>query len=278
MKRLYFQGFLIIALVTFLSLILSSCSKEKDGLVNPIPPNGYHPAGWTVPNSPDFHGKFIAASSWNLNQCQTCHGKDYRGGNTQSSCYNCHQDGPTACNLCHGNESHIYPPKSLAGNTLPTQQGVGAHDKHLNTDSTLRFSARVECNECHLPITDFNDTNHIGSNPGIAEVVFGSLAKKSLGGVVPNPIWDRNTQKCSNVYCHGYFINGNLNNQPSFLNPGSAGCGTCHGNPTTGNPNPGGTVHQYNLPCYYCHGSVVDTNNTIINKFRHINGVVDFGL
>jgi len=259
-------------------IFFQGCAKEADNLVS-ADQVGFHPSGWVNASSANFHGKAIAQSGWMLTSCQSCHGRDYKGGNSAISCYDCHSSGPESCNMCHGNAQHIWPPRSLSGNTQNTQQGVGAHDTHLSLDSNLRVSARVACSECHRTVTNFSDTSHIsGYTPGVAEVVFGALAKKSIGGgLTPNPTWNPATQKCSNVYCHGYFVNGNLTNQPTFNVPSTGNCGTCHGNSATGDPRPSGTLHQtYQSPCWYCHGSVINSSNVIINKYKHINGVVDF--
>lgn len=279
MNKTFYKIFSIsILLLLFTVILFQGCSKEADNLVTTPSISIFHGDGWLNPASANFHGANIKAAGWSLNGCKSCHGNDYKGGNSQSSCFTCHQDGPESCNVCHGNSQHIYPPKSLNGNTLPTQQGVGAHDIHLTLDSNQRFSARVLCSECHLPVNSFNDTNHIGTNPGSAGIVFGTLAKKTTTGFTPNPVWNSTTQSCSNTYCHGYFKGGNSTAQPVFNNPGSVVCGSCHGNPTTGDPKPL-TGHQY-FPdqCWYCHGAVVDSNRVVISKFKHVNGVIDFNI
>lgn len=267
----------LILITAFLGIAITGCGRIDEN--SAIAPDiGFHGSGWNSPSSPNFHGNAIESVNWSMEGCKECHGADLKGGKSGSSCYTCHTSGPRACNLCHGNPSHIYPPKALNGNMLPTQIGVGVHDIHLSADSTIRNSAVVSCFECHPSFTSYSDTNHIrpdGQN--IAKVVFGSLAKRSRWGVTPNPSWDRNTQKCSNVYCHGYFLNGNMSAQPVFIAPGSLNCGSCHGNPATGNPLPGGT-HPAISNCSMCHGIVVDSTNRIINKYRHINGEVDFNV
>ena len=240
-----------------------------------------HKSSWLNPSDTvNFHGVFIRNNGWDIDNliCKNCHGTDYQGGVSQKTCNTCHNSGPKACFVCHGNAASQYswPPKSLLGYTQNTQQGVGAHDVHLNPNSNLRISKQVQCSECHTPVNNYSDPNHIGSNPGTAEVVFGTLAKTVTQGFVPNPQWNSSTQKCSNVYCHGYFVNGNPTAQPIFNDPTSVKCGSCHGNPTTGDPTPGGSVHTYGLKCSYCHGSVIDSNRVIINKDLHVNGVVNY--
>ncbi|MBC8484884.1 MAG: hypothetical protein H8D45_02460, partial [Bacteroidetes bacterium] len=184
-------GFILLSMIMY-----HGCSELKDDLVT-TPGLSVHSAGWLNPSENDFHGKSIANSNWSFNQCITCHGSDFMGGNSGASCFKCHTSGPEACNVCHGSATTIYPPEDLKGNTAIDSIGVGVHNIHLTTDSTIRYAARVECSECHREVTSFSDSNHIINNPdGIAEVVFGPLAKTQIG-FIPNPTWVRNTATCS---------------------------------------------------------------------------------
>ena len=266
-------GFVFIFMIMY-----HGCSELKDGLVT-APALSVHSAGWLSPSATNFHGKFIAVSNWSFQQCITCHGSDFMGGNSGASCFKCHTSGPQDCNgVCHGSANAPYPPKALSGDTLVSYLGVGTHNAMLTMDSTIRYAARVECNECHRLVTSFSDSNHIIDNPdGIAEVVFGTLAKTPTGTIVPNPIWVRNTATCSGTYCHGNFKNGNVNAAPVFNNPNSVVCGSCHGDPNTGNPLPGGTHPTgFNInQCYFCHPSVINSNGQIINKTLHVNGFIN---
>lgn len=272
MKKIFiFYSLIILTIFGF----IYGCSEVKDDLVLAPSPD-FHGEGWLSQASSNFHGKVIGADNWNLAQCKSCHGADYSGGTTGASCRTCHTSGPEACNTCHGNSEHIYPPKSISGKLLNTDPGVGAHEQHLVSDTALRNSRPVECQECHLPVSSFSDPNHILKDGKTqATLVFGDLAKKTTEGVTPDPQWDKNTQTCSGTYCHGNFKNGNQNAAPVHNNPNSVYCGTCHGNPTTGNPLPGGT-HPTNQNCYLCHGGVINSNGVIINKNLHVNGVVNF--
>ena len=281
-KQISFYILFIVSLA--LMLVYAGCSQIEDNLVKPEAP-GVHGAGWINPSSPNFHGTYISnILKWNMSTCKTCHGNDYSGGNSGLSCYKCHQDagGPEACTTCHGGDGHINPPKGLHGETDPASIHVGAHFKHLN-DST-RISAFVECEECHTPVNNFSDTNHIGPNPdGIADMHFGDLANNYLGGgIYPNPQINLTTGTCSGTYCHGSFKGGNVNNTVTWTQPGSARCGTCHGNPQTGNPNPviapgtnhdpANTIHD----CANCHATVINSQGVLLKPEKHINGQIDF--
>lgn len=285
MKKMKIFYIIFLTAITF-TLGYQGCSKTENDLVM-SPELGIHPAGWTDQNSNNFHGKYIFNNkAWNLNECKTCHGGDYQGGNTGESCYKCHDGsgGPQNCRLCHGGTSeHSYPPKALNGETNINYIGVGVHTYHM--DST-KFSAPVECNECHIPLSGgFNSPDHIGDNPdGIAEITFGSLAKTSIGGgITPDPVWNRNNATCSNSYCHGDFVNGNQDALPVWTDQNSVKCGSCHGDPVTGNPNPKPNG-VYNKPhyafftaqtCYVCHGTVINPSGIIFDKDLHVNGVID---
>ncbi|MBS1516755.1 MAG: CxxxxCH/CxxCH domain-containing protein [Bacteroidetes bacterium] len=276
--------------VLFFAVIYNGCSETENNLVN-APDIATHPDGWADQSSVNFHGKYINDNKqWNLKVCQSCHGKDYSGGNTGSSCLTCHTSsgGPQNCRLCHGGTSgHAYPPKALNGETSVSYIGVGVHTYHL--DST-KYSAKVACGECHTPFSGgFSDPNHIGNNPdGMGDINFGSLAKTPTtfkgGGINPDPVWDRNTATCSGSYCHGNFRDGNTEAAPVWTDRNSVKCGTCHGDPVTGNPNPlpnGNFFHphypNYTIDiCYQCHGSVIDASGNIINKDKHVNGEVNF--
>jgi hypothetical protein len=140
-----------------------------------------HKSEWLTKSSSDFHGNFIRMQNWSMETCKSCHGTDYTGGTTNSSCYECHTDtgGPEACNVCHGSAEGSYPPKDLSGNTETTAIGVGAHKIHM----TLFH----DCTICHVVPKEFSDPRHIDSTP-YAEV-------NTAWG------WDRNTASCANS-CH----------------------------------------------------------------------------
>jgi hypothetical protein len=238
-----------------------------------------HPAGWTGPAS--GHATYLQDNNWSLNDCQNCHGDDYQGGSSGASCLNCHTAtaGPEACNTCHGNmglpDSSIAswaPPEDLGGHTATSAVGVGAHQQHMPGSTTWTTAVAFECGTCHTSLSGFDDAVHIDSNSGI-DIHFGSAA--TWNGAV-SPQWTKSSASCAGVYCHGNFqwiANGDTirGNNPLLVwnqvGSGQAACGTCHGIPPTG--------HIAATECNTCHGSVVDADKNIIDKSKHINGLVD---
>lgn len=237
-----------------------------------------HPVGFADINSPGFHGEFIKVSPvlWNIRSCQSCHGEDYRGGAYAPSCTTCHsaEDGPEACNTCHGSSTNIAPPQDLSNNTINTAIGVGAHQTHVATTTITRV---YSCTMCHTEVSEFDDPDHFD---GIehAEVIFGELATDS--GELSTS-WNRTTASCSQVYCHGSFTLGSGGqitgkSDPvvwTEVNPDPAACDFCHDLPPAGHPQVPDTTPG---SCAQCHGSVVNSNGVIINKFLHINGEGNF--
>jgi predicted CxxxxCH...CXXCH cytochrome family protein len=238
-----------------------------------------HPVGFADINSPGFHGEFIKVSPvlWDIRSCQSCHGEDYSGGAYAPSCTTCHsaEDGPEACNTCHGSSTNIAPPQDLSNNTVNTAIGVGAHQTHVATTAITRV---YSCTMCHTEVSEFDDPDHID---GIvhAEVLFGELATDS--GELSTD-WNRTTASCSQVYCHGSFAlgsDGDITGKSDAVvwtqvNPDPAACNFCHTLPPAGHDGQG--VFTTPGSCAQCHGSVVNSNGVIINKFLHINGEGNF--
>ncbi|MBI5020452.1 MAG: CxxxxCH/CxxCH domain-containing protein [Ignavibacteriales bacterium] len=234
------------------------------------------------------HPVFIRSNGFPLEQCKLCHGNTYSGEKVVTvSCRDCHDNtaGPEECNTCHGNFrgakfTDAAPPVDINRDTSTTKLGVGAHQNHLATGS---LGKPVKCQECHNVPSSVSSPGHIDS-PFLVQVVFNdTLAglKTSSGSIIPTPTFHTSDSTCSNVYCHGYFTNGNLSNRPQWnkVNGTQAACGTCHGDKITGNPTPTGT-HDSGLDnCEYCHtanGNPVasyDGSKWIINDtLKHING------
>lgn len=246
-----------------------------------------HAIGFKDASSPNSHARFIANMlAWDITSCQDCHGSDYGGdGSAKKNCQTCHalEDGPEACNVCHGSEGNAAPPADLSGNVVTTAVGVGAHQVHLN-GTTYTNAMQQDCSHCHVVPETYSDAGHIDNPPLPAEITFGALATNSGKQV---PTWDSATATCSNVYCHGSFefkkedgifswgykdptITGN---DPDLnwisVGSGQAECGTCHDLP------PKGHVGTAEATCNICHGRVVDVDQNIIDKDLHINGKIE---
>ncbi len=204
---------------------------------------------------------YTNATTWTVNAATHVNGKiDYVA--------------PT-CTLCHGttaartgvdpNVSAAPPTDSTGSSTSPA---VGAHLAHL-TGGPLTNG--LPCSSCHtVPTTQLHAT-------GIISVPFppGSLA--TAGNVTPT----FSNGSCASTYCHGNFRNGNPANAPSWAGgPAQAACGSCHGDPATGDPtpktDPAGThpVVDATLDCGDCHAGYT---RTTVNKNLHVNGHFDGG-
>ncbi len=234
-----------------------------------------HPDDWAL--GANSHAKFIRNTNWDLEQCKSCHGVNYQGGISKSSCYTCHNTpaGPEACNTCHGNLLNPAPPRDLNGNFSTSARGVGAHQSHVKNGN---LSSAFDCSECHIKPDSLKAPGHLN---GKVDVVFGdsSLARNStpvrIGEeIVPNPIYNSEILTCSSTYCHGYFRNGNLNNAPKWnvVDGTQASCGTCHGLPPAGthpNVSPTSCANA-------CHNDVVELTTDgklkIKDTSKHVNG------
>ena len=140
-----------------------------------------HNTEWAQADKDGFHGEFIQADNWSMASCHSCHGTDYRGGKTGSSCYVCHtqEEGPEACNTCHGSAENDAPPQDLSNNTSESFIGVGAHQKHLGSTGACSF--------CHEVPNSLSDAGHIDDTP--------------FAEVKANWAWNRDTRTCTSI-CH----------------------------------------------------------------------------
>jgi predicted CxxxxCH...CXXCH cytochrome family protein len=246
-----------------------------------------HPDVWSVPGNNNNHAAYIRDKYWSMDRCKTCHGADYKGGISQTSCYTCHKQpgGPEACNLCHGNYTASVsdvvswaPPEDLYDNVDSSVPSVGAHQSHLTLNKWTTAYPQ-DCNLCHVETNSFDDPTHIN---GIVDIEFSTIATHN-GRV--NPEYNFISNKCSNVYCHGNFTLQKkeslhpeiysdslmMGNNPTMDWTGTGknltSCGTCHVLPPKG--------HSEYPNCSTCHYTVVDEDNNIINKDKHINGIID---
>jgi predicted CxxxxCH...CXXCH cytochrome family protein len=201
-------------------------------------------------------------------------------------------DGPEACNTCHGSFPdepddfvNVAPPEGLSGEIDPLTRAVGAHRPHLVYDPD--GTASDVCRECHIVPTGFDDPSHIDDAAG-AELVFGGplgIATTEGGARAPAPSYETSAGTCADSYCHGNFgllrsgsawdfvytaekIEGNLAS-PSWTDTTAAACGSCHALPPTGH-------EPFDMDqCSACHGEVVDDTGAIIDRTKHVNGMVN---
>ena len=263
-----------VALALALSGLLgfSRCSDLQD---SPGAPNGpaakVHPEGWLNPAAREsFHGHAIRSRGWDMAGCRSCHGEDYSGGSAGGTCLTCHAESPEACSVCHGSAAGAAPPEDLQGNEDTSRAGVGAHQTHLNESAA---TLALECAECHVVPQEFTDPAHIDGD-GRAEVVWGERAR--TGGAEPH--YDPEAHTCADTYCHS---GGKYGSNPTLMwtdvGTGQGDCGTCHGMPPTAESTDGDT-HLPGAPdsCSNCHPNVVDEENAIADKARHLDGDTSF--
>lgn len=234
-----------------------------------------HPDDWVQIGGFNSHGKYIRSANWNLEQCKECHGSNYTGGSSRSSCYTCHtaSGGPEACNTCHGNHVNSAPPRDLNNNFSISSRGVGTHQIHVRGG---KYALGYKCDECHINPPNLYSPGHLDDTP-TSEVIFqeGTLARRrTLASdgryIVPNPVYNPDSLTCSNTYCHGYFKNGNFSSSPKW-NVVGYGCSSCHSLPPGGSHPRVSSTSCANI----CHEDVVGISGGklyIKDKSKHVNG------
>lgn len=287
------------AACTAIVMMLGGCADLKDNLPASVEPGirGVHPPGWADTASANFHGDAIRADNYDMRPCRKCHGNNYAGGIVDVSCIKCHTKpaGPENCTTCHGGVNNA-PPRDLEENMARTAQGVGAHQPHVAGAS---FTDGISCLECHKVPPTVYTPGHL-NDEGHGKVVFTRDLSRmmtnepytqdydlQLPTYTPSPTYmpvggDTTRWGCSNVYCHGYFKNGNTDFVPVWTDTSStaAACGTCHGDVTKPTQaerampktSAEGGTHPNSTACSNCHTGIVDASARIIDKEKHLNG------
>lgn len=197
-------------------------------------------------------------------------------------------EGAGECTGCHGSGDDPAPPPDLAGRRSEALVTVGAHQAHLGPP--FRVSGPVECGACHLVPESVTSPGHIDDDLP-AEVFPGSISGDSLAFADgATPTWDRETETCSQVYCHGAGatldrdVSEGMSRTPTWTAPfaDEIYCGSCHGIPPTDPGDHFTHLESFTLAdCATCHLSVDGFGNILFEgppeapTSLHMNGVVD---
>ena len=289
-------------IVVAVSLLVWGCSelKKNSQLTNPISVD-VHPSGFASPSSPNFHGLAIQSDHWETRTCQQCHSGLSKGMDAPT-CTNsgCHVDAngivksPQACNTCHGSFTGAAtdtatwaPPRSIAGDTLSTARGVGAHQYHLNA-ALMHLSNPKACASCHRVPSSVYEAGHFDHSLPAQVSFTDPLAVTPSGGLIPSPQYNPQSLTCSNTYCHGNFQLNKAASQYGFVYTDSvitganysplwtggssqAACGTtCHTLPPAGHQDFGSSAK-----CTSCHYLDPAKQAGPLDKSIHINGKID---
>ena len=232
----------------------------------------FHGDTWSNPTE---HGR---AAMTGLGSCGACHGQDFAGGSSGVSCTACHTsvgqaDWATDCTFCHGDpaSSRVSPPVDTQGRSEATNVSVGVHAAHVGTT----IASPLGCDACHPSRGDVRtDTAHVDGD-GVAEVVFGPLAKTG-GAAATYTRVSSTSATCASTYCHGRFSGGASSGSGatvSWTSTTPVGCTSCHGNPPASGEHSKHSGSSFR--CYNCHNAVVDSSNGFVDAALHVNGAKD---
>ena len=102
-----------------------------------------HVTGWTDTSSVGFHGKFLKALKWKLNNCTPCHGPALNGGKTGVSCFTCHASYPHADGWADSTMAGFH------GNFIRTSTWNMLQCKPCHGSSYTGGRVTISCLTCH---------------------------------------------------------------------------------------------------------------------------------
>jgi hypothetical protein len=139
-----------------------------------------HPAGWATPGGNTSHGVALKSASWADASCQACHGSNYQGGTSGTSCFTCHPAYPHSASFATGGHQSYIVAKGYAFDECKTCHGpaysggtivtTGCMTSGCHVDQTGTAKSPEACNTCH------------GNFPSPASVTASFAPPKALNG------------------------------------------------------------------------------------------------
>lgn len=127
---------ILLMLILFLTLVVLSCSEDK----NPLPSTS-HPEEWNTVGAENFHGgKVLATGS---SSCKSCHGIDLKGGESGESCFKCHQGYP------HSDEWTIIGSSNFHAAYISANSDAMDRCKACHGSNLTGGKSGVSCFKCH---------------------------------------------------------------------------------------------------------------------------------
>ena len=242
MKKL-FSVVLVLVILTF---IWQRCSENK----NPLP-SKTHPESWMQSTSPNFHGEVVLTlgSEAGLNSCKSCHGDDFKGGRSKTSCYKCHASFP------HPDDWLIATSAGFHGSFLKQTDWNAAVCKDCHGADYSGGTAEVSCFKCHVSYPHREGWMVQGSNEfhGLFVIAMNwSLVscQKCHGNDFQGGMSGISCLTCHSDYPHveGWALESSSNFHGQYIRQAGwsmASCKTCHGDDYKGG--------KSGSSCYDCH-------------------------
>jgi predicted CxxxxCH...CXXCH cytochrome family protein len=232
-----------------------------------------HPKGLASASSPNFHVNLIKANNWKTDQCVTCHGADFKGGNTGKSCVECHfvhttgSADPSAANF-HG--------KAIMAINYDLNQCKFCHGSDysggVSQKSCLPCHTQTNgpeyCATCHGSSTSIAPPKDLSGNISPTAPGVGAHQAHLIGGVLGVKV------RCSgcHVFPSSFSDPVHINATPgaqvrfdsttsiAFTKSNVAGTANYTSTLPTVAPNPSFTLANNKCSSTYCHGNFKNGN------------------
>jgi len=224
-----------------------------------------HPTGWQTASSPEFHGKLLAVRSYNLSECQICHGNNFDGGTSGVSCRSCHASYPHTADWLNPNSANNHG-AVLAAQNYNAQACQACHGSDYNGGTS-----KISCRTCHASYPHSAGWQNTTSSEFHGKVLAAQNYNVIQCQVCHGNNFDGGTSGVSCRSCHASYphtadwLNPNsANNHGAVLaaqNYDAQACQLCHGSDLNG-----GTS---NVSCRKCHASYPHPENWVAGATSH---------
>ncbi|MCX6134171.1 MAG: hypothetical protein NTU47_10210 [Ignavibacteriales bacterium] len=113
MRKHYIPTIVLLTALVVIASLLNSCSDLKSVQDLPMASSGtlkIHEAGWLDTTASNFHGTVLKQAQYNLDNCATCHSRQFTGGTSGVACSKCHQyyPHPAGFGASTGHPQYLY--------------------------------------------------------------------------------------------------------------------------------------------------------------------------
>jgi len=151
---------------------------------------------------------------------------------------------------------------------------TGSHDPHFYNDEGQQCygchnweGTDDPCFACHKP--DINPSRELHANYEVNVMFSPKYGGSYSGSLAPGDAYG----SCSDVYCHGNFAGSGLNATPTWADPPTAACGTCHGSSSGAHSD---HISIQGFDCSLCHYDTADGSALAAGTTTHANYAADW--
>ncbi len=221
------KGMMCLAILGSMIILLGGCSKNQTSQ-----PSKSHPEGWARGSGDNSHAAKVVASG--MVSCTSCHGQDFRGGDSKVSCLKCHGSYPHPDGWIKLNAGQFHG-NYLRQASYSMKECQACHGQNLKAERGGKI-----CEDCHVTHFVESQWNAVGDDNFHGAYLKSGMADLDKCRTCHGDDLKGGTSQSSCYTCHGTYPHSddfaNNGNSPEFhgaflkaVDYKTNACTSCHG-------------------------------------------------